>query len=216
MGHYEYKVMSVGLAGESASFQGAMNATLAPVLRCCALVFFDDILVYNTNLEDHVKHLEEILSLLKKDQWQVKESKCLFAQHQPSYLGHSISAEGVATKEDKIESVRTRPTPATVKELGRFLGLVGYYRKFIRHFGIISRLLATLLRKGNLFVWTNDCQEAFQALKGALMAAPVLALQDFTKTFVVETECVPARHRCRAAARWSPHIALEQSFGGPI
>jgi transposase InsO family protein len=187
-GHFEYKVMSFGLSGAPATFQRAMNTTLEPLLRKCALVFFDDILVYSPDLDQHMRDLEAVLQLLRKDKWQVKLSKCSFAQEQLSYLGHVISSSGVSTEEDKVCAVRDWVTPSNVKQLRGFLGLAGYYRKFVRHFGIICRPLTALLRKGTLFVWTSECETAFQALKHALISAPVLALPDFSKTFVIETD----------------------------
>jgi hypothetical protein len=96
-GHYEFRVMAFGLTGAPATFQRAMNATLAPLLRCCVLVFFDDILIYSTTFEEHVQHIRAVLELLARDQWQLKLSKCSFAKSQLSYLGHLISAFGVAT-----------------------------------------------------------------------------------------------------------------------
>lgn len=92
-GHYEFRVMAFGLTGAPATFQHAMNASLAPVLRKFALVFFDDILVYSKTFEEHLLHLEEVLSILKRDKWQAKLSKCAFAQERIAYLGHVISAE---------------------------------------------------------------------------------------------------------------------------
>lgn len=187
-GHFEYKVMSFGLSGAPATFQRAMNTTLEPLLRKCALVFFDDILVYSPTLSQHLLDLESVLALLRKDQWQVKLSKCSFAQQQLSYLGHVISSRGVATEEDKVRAVRDWLTPTTAKQLRGFLGLAGYYRKFVRHFGMICRPLTSLLKKGALFIWTSECAEAFESLKQALITAPVLALPDFSKTFVIETD----------------------------
>ena len=118
----------------------------------------------------------------------VKQSKCSFAQPQLAYLGHVISANGVATDEDKIVAVRNWITPTSVKELRSFLGLSGYYRKFVRNYGIICKPLTNLLRKGQLFVWTSVHEEAFVTLKSALISAPVLAMPDFQKQFVVETD----------------------------
>jgi hypothetical protein len=187
-GHYEFKVMAFGLTGAPATFQFAMNASLAPVLRKFALVFFDDILIYSVTYEDHLKHVEQVLSILRKDQWQVKLSKCAFAQEKISYLGHVISACGVATDDSKIESIRTWPVPTNLKELRGFLGITGYYRKFIRHYAIISQPLTALLKKGSLYVWTDSTETAFQTLKSALMTAPVLALPDYKLQFVVETD----------------------------
>jgi hypothetical protein len=153
-GHYEFRVMAFGLTGAPATFQFAMNASLAPVLRKFALVFFDDILIYSQTYEQHLDHVNQVLTILQRDKWQVKLSKCAFAQQKIAYLGHVISAEGVATDTTKIETVKSLPRPANQKEVRGFLGLSGYYRKFIRHYAIISQPLTALLKKGSLFVWT--------------------------------------------------------------
>ena len=174
-GHYEYKVMPFGLAGAPATFQGAMNSTLQSVLRRCALVFFDDILIYSRTLEDHVGHLKEVLSLLQRDQWYVKQSKCSFAQRSLSYLGFVISGEGVSTEPEKIQRVQSWPVPQNVKELRQVLGFTGYYRKFVPNYGVIARPLTHLLRKNIPFMWTSVCQTAFETLKAKLTSAPVLA-----------------------------------------
>jgi hypothetical protein len=187
-GHYEFKVMAFGLTGAPATFQKAMNATLAPLLRKGVLVFFDDILVYSSTFEEHLEHLRAVFQLLLQDQWKVKWSKCSFAQNQLSYLGHVISAKGVATDPDKIKAVAEWSTPASLKELRSFLGLAGYYRRFVRHFGIIAKPLTTLLRKGVLFIWTPTHGSSFQALKQALVSTPVLALPNFSIPFCLETD----------------------------
>jgi hypothetical protein len=132
--------------------------------------------------------LDEVLSILHREQWKVKMSKCHFAQPKIAYLGHVISAEGVSTDPDKICVVKQWPVPQNVKEVRGFLGLSGYYRKFIKHYGIIARPLTDLLKKGVPFVWTSIAEEAFVTLKKALVSAPVLALPDFTKPFMIETD----------------------------
>jgi hypothetical protein len=138
-GLFEFNVMAFGLCGAPATFQGALNTTLAPLLRKCVLVFFDDILVYSATLTDHLEHLRQVLQLLANDQWQVKLSKCTFAQQQLAYLGHIISAAGVATDPSKVHAIQSWPQPTNVKELRSFLGLAGYYRKFVRHFAVIAK-----------------------------------------------------------------------------
>uniref|UniRef100_A0A0A8ZHA2 Reverse transcriptase domain-containing protein n=1 Tax=Arundo donax TaxID=35708 RepID=A0A0A8ZHA2_ARUDO len=187
-GHYEFRVMAFGLTGAPNTFQNAMNSSLAPLLRKCVLVFFDDILVYSRTYEDHIMHLRLVLELLAKDHWKVKLSKRSFAQRSIAYLGHVISAQGVGTDPNKISAIVNWPTPTNVKELRSFLGLAGYYRKFVRHFAIISKPLTNLLKKHCLFVWTADHEDAFQTLKSALCQAPVLALPDFSKQFCIETD----------------------------
>lgn len=187
-GHFEYKVMSFGLTGAPATFQAAMNSTLASVLRKCALVFFDDILIYSPDLESYKEHLRTVLQLLAQDHWKVKFSKCAFAQQQVSYLGHVIGINGVSTEPKKIQDVVNWAIPTTVKKLRGFLELTGYYRKFVQGHGLISKPLTQLLRKGVVFKWTTEADAAFNCLKQALVTAPVLALPDFNKEFTVETD----------------------------
>jgi hypothetical protein len=187
-GHWEYTVMPFGLAGAPATFLGAMNATLQPLLRKCVIVFFDDILVYSRSLPEHVHHLREVLHLLRRDKWQVKQSKCSFGQQRISYLGLVIDHNGVASDPSKIQKVANWPTPANCKDVRSFLGLAGYYRKFVKHFAIIARPLFNLLKKNTPFLWTSDTDKAFQLLKQSLVEAPVLSLPDFNKTFVVDTD----------------------------
>lgn len=116
-GHFEFHVTAFGLTGALATFQGAMNCTLKPLLRQCALVFFDDILIYSDTWEHHLKHLEHVLQLLLQDHWQVKLTKCTFAKQEIAYLGHIISKVGVATGPAKVEAVVSWPTPTNSKEL---------------------------------------------------------------------------------------------------
>lgn len=186
-GHYEFRVMSYGLTGAPATFQGIMNTIFEPFLRKGVLVFIDDILIYTRTLEEHVRLLRAVFDILSSNQLQVKRSKCVFAQSSLTYLGHVISAEGVSTDAKNIQAVLQWPLPSNVKEVRGFLGLAGYYCKFVRHFGILSRPLTNLLKENVVFHWTAETQASFDALKTALTSAPVLALPDFSKTFEIET-----------------------------
>jgi hypothetical protein len=187
-GLFEFLVMPFGLTNAPATFQGIMNTIFATLLRKGVLVFMDDILIYSRTIEDHVKLLEKVFTILRAQKFYIKMSKCIFAQREVEYLGHVISGKGVATESAKIQAVQQWPTPRNLKELRGFLGLTGYYRKFIMHYGIISKPLSDLLKKSVPFVWTSDTEKAFQQLKGALTRAPVLALPDFSKPFVLETD----------------------------
>jgi hypothetical protein len=161
IGHYEFRVMSFRLTGAPHTFQKAMNVSLAPLLRKCALIFFDDILIYSTSYQEHISHLDQVFRLLQQNQWKVKLVKCSFAQRQISYLGYVISDQGVSTCPSKVKAVADWPTPQSVKDLRSFLGLARYYRKFVKHFAIIARPLTDLLRKNSIFVWASDHNVAF-------------------------------------------------------
>ncbi|XP_039778261.1 uncharacterized protein LOC120645545 [Panicum virgatum] len=187
-GLYEFLVMPFGLTNAPATFQSVMNQIFEPLLRQGVLVFMDDILVYSSNLEEHIQLLTKVFDIIQQHQFLIKLSKCCFAQDNIEYLGHCISSQGVSTEPSKITAVQQWPVPQNLKELRGFLGLTEYYRRFIRSYGMISRPLTQLLKKGTPFVWTAHTEEAFQLLKKALAEAPVLAIPDFSKTFVLESD----------------------------
>jgi hypothetical protein len=147
----------------------------------------DDILVYSKTLEEHVEHLQIVFQILMEHQLFVKFSKCTFAQQQLSYMGHIISQHGVSTNPSKTDAITKWPVPHNFTELRGFLGLTGYYRKFVQHYGALSRALTNLLHQKS-FTWTEAAQEAFDKLKQAMVSTPVLAFPDFTKEFIVETD----------------------------
>jgi hypothetical protein len=152
LGHYEFRVMAFGLIGAPGTFQGAMNCTLAPGLKKFVLLFFDDILVYSRTYEDHLSNLQQVFSWLQQDHWYWKLSKCIFAQQSITYLGHVISANGVSTDPSKVQAIQDWPVPKIVKEVRGFLGLAGYYRKYVQHFRIIAKPLTQLLYKDTPFL----------------------------------------------------------------
>jgi hypothetical protein len=157
--------LAFGLTGAPGTFQEAVNSTLSPCLRKFVLVFFDDILIYSATYADHLLHIKLVFELLAQDKWKIKLSKCTFAQRQINYLGHVISEHGVGTDPKKIEAISNWPSPQNTKELRSFLGLAGYYRKFVRNFGVISKPLTELLKKSVIFVWTSEHEKSFCALK---------------------------------------------------
>lgn len=186
-GHYEFLVLPFGLTNAPATFQSLMNEVFKSVLRKTTLVFFDDILVYSKSWDQHLLDLAEVLSLMRLHSLKAKHSKCTFGGDRVEYLGHIITGAGVSTDPQKIQAVRDWPTPVNVKQLRGFLGLAGYYRRFIKGFGTIAKPMTDLLRK-DAFSWQEPAQIAFETLKAALSTAPVLALPDMTKVFVIETD----------------------------
>ncbi|XP_020082482.1 uncharacterized protein LOC109706087, partial [Ananas comosus] len=191
-GHYEFLVMPFGLTNAPATFQSIMNEVFADYLRRYVLVFFDDILVYSRNIEDHKAHLSVVLRTLRGQQLYAKRSKCYFGQQRVEYLGYIVTPEGVATDPKKVEAMVTWPTPTSLKGLRGFLGITGYYRRFIKNYRRLSKPLTELFRKDQ-FKWSSETQTAFENLKEIMTQAPVLAMPDYTRPFVVEVDACGQR-----------------------
>nr|GEW81662.1 putative reverse transcriptase domain-containing protein [Tanacetum cinerariifolium] len=184
-GHYEFQVMPSGLTNAPAVFMDLMNHVFKPYLDKFVILFIDDILIYSRNKEEHANHLRIILELLGKEKLYAKFSKCDFWIRIMQFLGHLIDSQGLHVDPAKIEAVMNWESPTSPTEIRRFLGLVGYYRRFIKHFSKIAKSLAILTQKDKKFVWGKDQDMAFQILKQKLCEAPILALPEGNDDFVV-------------------------------
>ena len=184
-GLYEYLVMSFGLTNAPAYFMYLMNSVFMPELDKFVVVFIDDILIYSKNEEDHAEHLRIVLQRLRDHHLYAKFSKCEFWLDSVKFLGHTISSDGISVDPTKVQEVMDWESPTSVHQIRSFLGLAGYYRRFIPDFSRIAKPMTELLKKGVKFVWNDKCEEAFQTLKARLTTALVLATPDSTKSFDV-------------------------------
>jgi hypothetical protein len=155
------------------------------------IVFMDDILIYSSTLQEHASHLQQVLQLLRTHHFFARLAKCAFAQEELEYLGHIISRAGIATDPKKTQAMLDWPRPTFVTELRGFIGLIGYYRKFMKNYGTLVKPLTNLLKKKQ-FAWSDEAQAAFELLKVSMSSTLVLALPDFNKQFMVETDASDA------------------------
>ena len=172
-GHYEFLIMSFGLTNAPADFMDLMNRVFRPYVDQFIVVFIDNILVYSKDREDHDTHLRAVLKTLRKERLYAKLSKCEFWLNEVSFLGHIVSKEGIRVDPKKIEVVLKWKPPRNVTEVRSFLGLVGYYRRFVKGFSMIVASM-TRLQKNVKYEWSEKCQRSFDKLKAFLTEEPVL------------------------------------------
>jgi hypothetical protein len=182
-GLYEYTVMSSRLINAPTYFMYLMNKVLMEYLDKFIVVFIDDILIFCKMKEEHEKHLRLVLEKLKSNKLYVQFSKCEIWLTKVTFLGHVISARGVSVDPGKVKDVLNWRPPTTALEIWNFLGLAGYYHRFIKNFSKITKPMTKLLKKNKAFEWTAECQVSFEELRKCLTLAPVLVLPDLTKKF---------------------------------
>ncbi|GJS39766.1 reverse transcriptase domain-containing protein [Tanacetum coccineum] len=184
-GHYEFQVMPFGLTNAPAVFMDLMNRVCKPYLDKFVIIFIDYILIYSKNKQEHEGYLKLILELLKKEELYAKFSKCEFWIPKVQFLSHVIDNKGIHVDPAKIESIKDWVSPKTPTEIRQFLGLAGYYRRFIEGFSKIARSMTKLTQKKVKFDWGDKQEAAFQLLKEKLCSAPILALPEGSEDFVV-------------------------------
>jgi len=187
-GNYNFVVMPFGLTNAPASFQREMNRILMPLIGKCLFVYMDDILVYSPTLEQHLKDLENVFSIMRKYNFSINLNKCEFCKNSVEVLGHILSDEGLKPVPNKVFAISSWKTPTNVTQLQSFLGLVSYYRKFIPNFASLADILYKLTSKNSSFAWTNDHSVAFELLKKSLCSNPILKYPDPKKPFIIRTD----------------------------
>ncbi|GKB62656.1 putative reverse transcriptase domain-containing protein, partial [Tanacetum coccineum] len=183
--HYKFQVMPFGLTNAPAVFMDLMNRVCKPYLDKFVIVFIDDILIHSCNKEEHADHLRIILELVRKEKLYAKFYKCDFWICIVKFLGHVIDSQGIHIDPAKIEAVKNWTSPTTPTEISQFLGLAGYYRRFIKDFSKIAKSLTELTQKNKKYIWEEDQESAFQLLKQKLCEAPILALLEGNDDFVI-------------------------------
>jgi transposase InsO family protein len=201
-GKFEFTRCPFGLAQAPAYFQQLINQVLVGLPF--AFGYLDDILVFSPDVDTHLKHLAVIFERLKIADLKLKESKCNFFKKHLQYLGHLLSGEGIEPLQEKLESVKKMPYPRNPTEIKQFLGLVGYYRKFVPRFSDIARPLSNLTKKDNPFEWTTKCKEAFQLLKDNLLKEPILKYPDPNKPYTLFTDASKYAWACVLTQQY-PH-----------
>ncbi|MCG8032936.1 MAG: DDE-type integrase/transposase/recombinase, partial [Candidatus Thiodiazotropha taylori] len=187
-GLFQFRVLPFGLCNAPATFERLMESILAGLRWDICLIYLDDVITFGKSFDEAVSNLQQVLERLRSAGLKLKPNKCELFAKSVTFLGHIISDEGVATDPEKIKAVQEWPVPINQTEVRSFLGLCGYYRRFIKGFSEIAKPLHTLTEKGRPFIWTDDHQIAFEKLKQHLTEAPILVFPDFTKDFILDTD----------------------------
>ena len=194
MGLYQYRRMPFGLTNVPATLQRLMNQLFAGDQWKFVYVYLDDILIVSSNMQEHLGHVERVLTQLNEAGLRLKPGKCAFARKEVVYLGFTVSSEGVTPNQGKVKAIVDYPQPTDCTSVRRFLGMLNFYRRHIQNLAAVARPLTALTRKDPVsggivqFKWSPDCEKAFRELKGKLVSAPVLCSPDLSKQFFVWTD----------------------------
>jgi hypothetical protein len=185
-GLYEWLVMPFGLTNAPNTFMRLVNEKLRPFIGLFVVIYFDDILIYNKSMEDHLKHLSVVFDALHATHLFANLDKCMFCTH-VLFLGYVVTPQGIEVDSNKIAAIQEWPTSTTITQIQSLLGIAGLYRTFVRDFSSIAAPLHELTKKDVPFAWSDSQEVAFCTLKDKLTHAPLLQLPDFNKEF--ELEC---------------------------
>ena len=187
-GLWQFTVMPFGLCNAPATFERLMERVLEGLISKKCFVYLDDVIVFGKNFKEMMLNLKEVFIQLKRANLKVNPSKCSFLKREVKYLGHVISAEGVATDPEKISSVKDWPLPKNRKQVRSFLGFCSYYRKFVKNFAVLAKPLYNLTEENVKFFWSSECQQAFENLKRVLTCPPVLSFPSGEGQFILDTD----------------------------
>ena len=187
-GLYEYNVMPMGLANAPAMFQKAMHDTLRPFMNKFVTVYMDDIIIYSKNMDEHAKHLKLVLQVMSKAGYKCRRDKCCFGVPSVIFLGHVVSGDGLAVDPAKVKVVNDWQSPANVGDVRSFVGLVQYFKRFVKDLSTILVPLTDLTKKNATFRWSDSCETAFQEVKTLLSTAPILAMPSPNLRYSVYTD----------------------------
>ena len=191
-GNFNFEVMPFGLCNAPATFQREMNRIFFDLIGVCVFIYIDDLVIYSSSLEQHVKDIEKVFQILNNNGLKVNFEKCHFFQEDVDLLGHTLSTKGIKPMISKIEIITNWLPPTNIKQLRSFLGAIGYYRKFISNFAQIAKPLYELTKKDTPFIWSTKCNIAFEYLKTQLVKAPILSPPNFNKPFIIRTDASKA------------------------
>ncbi|XP_056857728.1 uncharacterized protein LOC130507034 [Raphanus sativus] len=186
-GLFEWMVMPFGLSNAPSTFMRIMNQALRPFIGKFVVVYFDDILIFSASMAEHVLHLREVLSVLRRDQFFATRKKCAFAVNEVHFLGYIVSDRGLSVDPGKVEAIRSWPRPTTLTETRSFHGLASFYRRFVPQFSSLMSPITDCIRDGK-FSWTPAADHAFQVIKDKLCTTPILALPNFNAVFELHTD----------------------------
>lgn len=188
-GHFEYLRMPMGLSNSPATFQRAMNNILSDLINEACLVYLDDIIIFSTSLQEHLTNIKKVFDRLRQCNLKIQLDKSHFLSKEVAYLGHIVTPEGVKPNPDKIKAIKEYPIPRTTKQIKGFLGLLGYYRKFIPDFAKVTKPLSKCLKKdAKINIHDKEYQECFELCKHLLTNEPILQYPDFNKPFNLTTD----------------------------
>lgn len=187
-GHFEFIRMPFGLKNAPATFQRAMNNILGDLVGRCCLVYLDDIIIFGSSLQQHLENLNKVLERLIKSNLKVQLDKCEFLKKECEFLGHIVTQDGIKPNPNKIEKILDWPIPKTTTQIKGFLGILGYYRKFIRDFAKLTKPLTKCLKKDAKIIHNDEFISCFNDCKHLLTTDPILKYPDFNKKFILETD----------------------------